>query len=110
MTELALEKCAPVAKGMMPLNQDEVVEYLNLLEEGWMAVEEHHLERSFTFPNFAEALAFVNRVGALAEQENHHPDLHLSWGKVKVVLWTHSVGGLSKNDFILAAKIDTLGE
>lgn len=67
-----------------------------------------YLEKSFTFPDFAEALSFVNRIGALAETEGHHPDLHLAWGKVRIEIWTHAIGGLSESDFILAAKIDAL--
>ncbi len=75
----------------------------------WKVVGGHHLEKQFTFKDFAEALAFVNEVGALAEQENHHPDITLGWGKVGITTWTHSAGGLSENDFVLAAKIDALG-
>ena len=71
-------------------------------------IEEHHLEKSFLFPDFAKALAFVVRIGAVAEEEGHHPDLGLSWGKVDVKIYTHKVGGLTENDFILAAKIDEL--
>ena len=74
----------------------------------WKVVGEHHLERAFTFKDFASALAFVNRVGAIAEEENHHPDILLGWGKATVTTWTHSAGGLSENDFVLAAKIDAL--
>ena len=67
---------------------------------------EHHLARTFTFPDFAQALAFVNRVGAIAEDQGHHPEVHLAWGWVRVGIWTHKVDGLTKSDFILAAKID----
>lgn len=76
------------------------------IDPEWKVVDEHHLEREFTFKNFKEALDFTNRVGEIAEQEQHHPDIFLSWGKVGVQLWTHSVGGLSENDFVLAAKTD----
>jgi 4a-hydroxytetrahydrobiopterin dehydratase len=72
-------------------------------------VDEHHLSKSHTFPDFVSALDFVNRVGAIAEQEGHHPDLYLSWGKVEVRIWTHKINGLTESDFILAAKIDRLG-
>jgi len=75
---------------------------------GWQVVDEHHLTRTFTFPDFKTALDFVNRVGAIAEQEGHHPDLYLSWGKVGVTTWTHKIDGLTESDFILAAKIDRL--
>lgn len=74
----------------------------------WTVVDGHHLEKSYTFKDFAGALAFVNKVGALAEEENHHPDITLGWGKVAITTWTHSAGGLSENDFVLAAKIDAI--
>ena len=76
------------------------------LEAGWRVANEHHLEKEYTFPDFREALEFTNRVGEMAEKENHHPDIHLAWGKVKLTLWTHNIDGLSENDFILAAKAD----
>lgn len=74
----------------------------------WQVVNDHHLAKSFTFQDFATALDFVVRVGAVAEQEGHHPDLCLAWGKVDVTTWTHKVDGLTESDFILAAKIDQL--
>ncbi len=74
----------------------------------WEIVDWHKLKRKFKFKNFAEALAFVNRVGALAESEGHHPDIRFGWGYAEITLFTHAVGGLSENDFILAAKIDIL--
>ena len=74
----------------------------------WNVIEDHHLEREFSFPDFATALAFVNRVGALAEEMDHHPDIHLSWGKVIVSVWTHSAGGLTDKDFALARGADGL--
>jgi 4a-hydroxytetrahydrobiopterin dehydratase len=72
----------------------------------WILVNEHHLEKEYRFPDFREALAYVNRLGEIAEREGHHPDIFLTWGKVKVTLWTHSVGGLSEKDFALAAEAD----
>jgi 4a-hydroxytetrahydrobiopterin dehydratase len=78
------------------------------LHSDWKVVEGNHLERTFRFSDFLSALQFVNEVGDLAEREGHHPDIFLSWGKVKITLYTHAIGGLSENDFILAAKIDTL--
>lgn len=72
----------------------------------WTLVNEHHLEKEYRFPDFREALAFVNRLGEVAEREGHHPDIFLTWGRVKVTLWTHSVGGLSEKDFALAAEAD----
>jgi 4a-hydroxytetrahydrobiopterin dehydratase len=75
---------------------------------GWQVVDGHHLTRSFQFPDFKTALEFVNRAGAVAEEEGHHPDLLLAWGKVDVKTWTHKIDGLTESDFILAAKIDRL--
>jgi 4a-hydroxytetrahydrobiopterin dehydratase len=74
----------------------------------WKVVNEHHIVRVFKFPDFKSALAFVNRIGELAEQQGHHPDLLLTWGKVEATIWTHAVDGLTESDFILAAKIDQL--
>lgn len=71
-------------------------------------IEEHHLEHEYKFKNFKEALEFTNKVGALAEQQGHHPDIFLAWGKVKITLFTHKIDGLSESDFIMAAKISEL--
>lgn len=76
------------------------------LPPGWRIVDDHHLEKEFTFPNFADALAFVNRVGAVAEELDHHPDIYLAWGKVRIQTWTHVANGLTRKDFVLANKID----
>lgn len=102
------KKCKPCEKGVRPLEGHPLQTIANDLPKEWRVVNEHHLEREFSFKNFKEALDFTNKVGALAEEEGHHPDLHLSWGKVRIVLWTHTINGLSENDFILAAKIDQL--
>jgi 4a-hydroxytetrahydrobiopterin dehydratase len=74
----------------------------------WSVVDEHHVQRTFRFPDFRQALAFTNRVGELAEEQGHHPDLCLGWGKVDVSIWTHKINGLTESDFVLAAKIDRL--
>lgn len=74
----------------------------------WKVVNEHHITRTFTFPDFKQALDFVNRVGAVAEEQGHHPDILLTWGKAEITLWTHKVEGLTESDFIMAAKIDRL--
>jgi 4a-hydroxytetrahydrobiopterin dehydratase len=108
MAELAEKKCAACKGGIPPIEGQELQKYMQELGGGWKAVHEHHLEKEFTFSDFKEALKFTNKVGDLAEEEGHHPDLHLSWGKVRVVLWTHKINGLSESDFILAAKIDKL--
>jgi 4a-hydroxytetrahydrobiopterin dehydratase len=73
---------------------------------GWDVVDNHHLVKSYKFPNFAQALQFVDRVGAIADKQNHHPDIYLAWGKVKIEIWTHKISGLTESDFIFAAKVD----
>lgn len=108
MTELAQKKCVPCRGGMPPLKGAELQAIGEKLGGGWKVIHEHHLEKEFTFKNFREALAFTNQVGALAEQEGHHPDIYLAWGKVGVKIWTHKIDGLTESDFILAAKIDRL--
>lgn len=105
--ELAEKHCVPCRGGVPPLKGAEL-EKLQAQLPGWLVVDEHHLVKGFTFPDFRSALGFVNRAGAVAEQEGHHPDLYLSWGKVEVRTWTHKVDGLTESDFILAAKIDRL--
>ncbi len=74
----------------------------------WKVINEHHIAREYTFPDFRSALAFVNKIGEVAEEQGHHPDIFLTWGKVGITLWTHKVDGLTESDFILAAKIDKL--
>jgi 4a-hydroxytetrahydrobiopterin dehydratase len=78
------------------------------LGNGWRLIEGHHLEKEYRFSNFREALDFTNRVGEMAEQQGHHPDVELSWGKVKLLVWTHKIDGLTESDFIWAAKADAL--
>lgn len=107
MTDLASKKCVPCRGGVPALKGEELTSLLKQVE-GWQAVEEHHIEKTFTFPDFQQALAFVNKVGELAEAEGHHPDIYLAWGKVGVTTWTHAIDGLTESDFILAAKIDRL--
>jgi 4a-hydroxytetrahydrobiopterin dehydratase len=87
------------------LSFPEIASFMSQLDEGWSVVEGHHLSKRYGFKNFKDALDFTNRVGALAEAEGHHPDITVGWGKAEVALWTHAVDGLTKNDFILAAKI-----
>lgn len=103
---LAGEKCAPCRGGVPALKGDELRELQEKLGGAWRVVDEHHLEKEFTFPDFAQALEFTNAVGAIAEEEGHHPDIYLAWGKVRVTIWTHKIDGLTRSDFVLAAKID----
>jgi len=105
-SSLATEKCVPCHGDVPVLRGKELQALARDLGDGWHVVGEHHLEREFRFPDFAQALAFTNRVGALAEGEGHHPEIHLGWGHVRIEIWTHAINGLSRNDFILAAKID----
>jgi 4a-hydroxytetrahydrobiopterin dehydratase len=106
-TALAKKHCIPCEGGVPRITGNRVNELLAQLD-GWRAYEEHHLGKVFVFPDFKSALAFVDTVGDLAEAEGHHPDIHLSWGRVELELWTHAIGGLSENDFVLAARIDQL--
>lgn len=108
MESLSSRHCVPCHGGVPRLTGEEIAPLLKQLRD-WDLVEEHHLAKEFRFPNFAEALAFVNRVGATAEAEGHHPDIAFGWGYVRIQIYTHAIGGLSESDFILAAKIDEAG-
>ena len=107
-TELAKKQCVPCQGGIPPLRGHQIQAYLEKLDSGWSVVVEHHLVKEFKFDNFREALDFTVKVGELAEQQGHHPDIYLTWGKVKVIVWTHKVDGLTESDFIFAAKTDEL--
>lgn len=108
MSELSSKHCVPCEGGISALRGDALSKFRSQLAEGWKLVNEHHLEKEFKFRNFRDALEFTNRIGAIAEAEGHHPDIHLSWGRVRVESWTHKALGLTANDFILAAKIDEI--
>ena len=95
-------------KGTPPLGEDEAQALETHLDSGWRRDGTRQLSREFTFRDFGDAFGFATRVALLAEREFHHPELIVTWGKVQVTLWTHTVGGLSRNDFIIAAKIDRL--
>lgn len=105
MAELADRSCVPCRGGVPPLTVEQIRPLLAQLD-GWSVVDNHHLERRYALKDFAQALAFVNRIGAIAEQENHHPDIYLAWGRVHVTIWTHKINGLTESDFVLAAKCD----
>lgn len=103
---LADNKCIPCRGGVPPVPAERAQALLKELGAGWSLNERGHLERLYTFKDFSQALAFVNKVGAVAEEEGHHPDFHLAWGKCKVEIWTHKINGLTESDFYLAAKAD----
>jgi 4a-hydroxytetrahydrobiopterin dehydratase len=90
-----------------PLRGQELASFQQQVPQ-WRVIDEHHLTREFTFPDFKSALGFVNRVGAVAEEQGHHPDILLTWGRVVLTLWTHKIDGLTESDFIMAAKMDKL--
>ncbi len=105
---LTQKSCVPCRGGVPPLKGQKITELFSQLKEGWQVIKEHHLEKSYLFPDFNNALLFTLKVGNLAEYEGHHPDIHLSYGKVTLSIWTHKIDGLSESDFILAAKCDDL--
>ena len=108
MQNLLNKKCVPCEGGTLPLTTEEIVKYLPEVPS-WEVSEDKKISREFKLKDFKEAVAFVNKVAELAESEGHHPDIYLhSWNKVRLELSTHAIGGLSENDFILAAKISKL--
>ncbi len=111
MSSLADKKCVPCEEDEFPaLTPDQASDFMSHVPLWSIDSESIEISRTFRFKDFKEALAFTNKIGALAEEEGHHPDIRLGWGKVGVTLTTHSIHGLSENDFVLAAKIDLLGE
>ena len=104
--ELKEKKCKPCEGDTPPLRSQQTPHYLKEVHQDWEVLENTKIRRSFKFKNFREALDFANKVGEIAEQEQHHPDLHVYYGKVTIDLSTHAIGGLSENDFIMASKID----
>lgn len=110
MDELKQLNCVPPRRGGAPLSENDAAAFKSQVPE-WQVIEVDgvkRLQRQFKFKNFNEALSFTNKVGALAEEEDHHPALLTEWGMVTVTWWTHAVQGLHKNDFIMAAKVDAL--
>ena len=105
MSRLASRECVPCRGGVPPLGREEIDRLLGELD-AWEVVEDHHLRKRYEFKNFLDALAFVNSLGQLAEEQGHHPDICFGWGYAEVQIWTHKIDGLTESDFILAAKID----
>lgn len=108
MRDLAAKQCVPCKGGVPPLEGPQIQTLLDRLGGGWKVVDDHHLVKEYRFGNFREALDFTNRVGELAEEQGHHPDIELSWGRVKLLVWTHKIDGLTESDFVWAAKADGL--
>lgn len=109
MTDLAKAKCVPCRGGEPTLKDDEIKKYLEDVENWQVENDPKKIVKEFEFENFKEGLSFTNKVGELAENEGHHPNIYIhSYNKVKIELWTHKIGGLHKNDFVMAAKIDKL--
>lgn len=106
MSELAKQDCVPCKGDVPALKGRDLTRLSGMLGNGWGCIKEHHLEKKYDFPDFRQALAFTNRVGELAEQQGHHPDIYLAWGKVILTIWTHKIDGLTESDFIFAAKAD----
>jgi 4a-hydroxytetrahydrobiopterin dehydratase len=108
MNALADKECIPCKGGVAPLKGQALAQLTQDLSAGWEVIEAHHLEKEYKFDDFKQALAFTNKVGELAEAQNHHPDIYLAWGKVKLTIWTHKINGLTESDFVFAAKVDRL--
>ena len=106
MTDLAKKTCIPCRGGVPPLKGAQLEDFQDKLKNDWKIINELHLEKEYSFKNFKEALDFTVKVGELAENQDHHPDIFLTWGKVKVTIWTHKIDGLTESDFIFAAKTD----
>jgi 4a-hydroxytetrahydrobiopterin dehydratase len=107
MSELAERQCVPCRGGVPPMKSEQINEMSSLLPD-WQVVNEHHLQRAYRFKDFRESLDFINRVGELAEEQGHHPDICFGWGQADITIWTHKIDGLTESDFVLAAKIDKL--
>ena len=99
-------KCVPCEGGIPPMKELEINEFLSELNSNWVVVDNKRLEREWEFENFVHALDFVNKTGEICEEEGHHANYEFGWGKVKVLIWTHKIDGLTKSDFVLAAKFD----
>ena len=102
---LADRQCVPCKGGVPPLDAKAMAPLLAQLD-AWQVVDNHHLSKRYALKNFVQALDLVNRIGAIAEEQNHHPDIFLAWGKVGVEIWTHTINGLTESDFVFAAKCD----
>lgn len=107
-SELARKRCVPCKGDVPPLAGEALAELQRQLGGQWQLPEGRRLEKEYRFKNFREALDFTVRVGEMAEEQFHHPDIHLAWGRVRVTIWTHKIDGLTESDFVFAAKADAL--
>ena len=108
MTDFASKNCVPCEGGVSPLNKDDRTELISHIHGGWSVIDGHHLEREWSFPDFVSALVFTNTAGTICEEQGHHADFELGWGRVKAKIWTHKINGLTESDFVLAAKFDRI--
>ena len=108
MNELAKKNCVACKGGVPPFKGEALKSLRRKIRRSWKLIRQHHLENEYKFKDFREALAFTNQVGKLAEKQQHHPDIYLAWGKVKLTLWTHKIDGLTESDFIFAARVDAI--
>jgi 4a-hydroxytetrahydrobiopterin dehydratase len=106
--DLSKKKCVPCEGGISPLDQKKVAEYKKYIKDDWKVANNTKISKEFVFVNYKHTMDFVNKVADLAEEEGHHPEMHVSYGRLVIELWTHSIDGLSENDFIMASKIDKL--
>ena len=105
---LTKSNCVPCQGGVEPLAGEAIKALFEQLSPGWTVVDNRRLEKEYKFKNFAQGLDFVNKIGSLAQIQGHHPDVYLTWGRVKLIIWTHKINGLHKNDFIFASKADEM--
>lgn len=106
--DLTQKKCVPCEAGTPPLKEDEIQKYLSMLKTSWEIEDNKKIKKQFIFKDFVEAMEFVNKIAKIAEEEQHHPDIYIFYSKVRLELWTHAIGGLSENDFVMAAKIELI--
>ena len=104
MEDLADKRCLACEGGQPPITEEQISELLPGLSQDWRVIDNHHLQREWGFPDFASALVFVNLAGGICEDEGHHADFEVGWGRVKAEIWTHKIDGLTESDFVLAAK------
>ncbi len=106
--ELSKKKCIPCEGNVPPLTPDKIAGLKKEIKSDWIVENNLKLKKEYLFANFKQTMAFVNKVADIAEEEGHHPDMKVSYSKAEIELWTHSINGLSENDFIMAAKIDKI--